>query len=49
MQSLLLDKNPLFGLNPDGKGIYFFTLPIQFYAIFIVTGMILAAIFSAFS
>ncbi len=47
MQSLLLDKNPLFGLNPDGKGIYFFTLPIQFYAIFIVTGMILAAIFSA--
>ena len=46
MQSLLLDKNPLFGLNPDGKGIYFFSLPIQFYAIFIVTGMILAAVFS---
>ncbi len=46
MQSLLLAENPLFGLNPDGKGIYFFTLPIQFYAIVIVCGMVLAALLS---
>ena len=43
MQSLLL--NPLFGVYD--KGIYFFSLQIQYYAIVIVCGMILAAALSA--
>ncbi len=45
MQSLLLSSNPMFGTY--GEGIYVFTLPIQYYAIVIVTGMILAAALSA--
>lgn len=45
MQSLLLDKNPLFGAYD--KGIYVFSLQIQYYAIVIVCGMIVAAILSA--
>ena len=45
MQSLLLDKNPLFGAYD--KGIYVFSLQIQYYAIVIVCGMIIAAILSA--
>lgn len=45
MQSLLLAKNPMFG--SFNKGIYLFTIPIHYYALCIVTGMILAAALSA--
>lgn len=45
MASFLL-ANPLFGMRGDGKGFYFFTLDIRFYAVFIVCGMLLAAFLS---
>ncbi len=45
--NLLLAKNPLFGLCPDGRGIYIFGLEIYFYAIGIVVGMLIAATLSA--
>ncbi len=41
----LLANNPLFGAYE--QGIYFFSLPIQYYAMFIVTGMVVAAVLSA--
>ena len=41
----LLAKNPLFG--SFNKGIYIFTVPVHYYALCIVTGMIIAAILSA--
>lgn len=44
MQSLLL-ANPMFGTYDEG--VYIFTLAVQYYAIFIVCGMILAAALSA--
>ncbi len=45
MQSLLLASNPMFGVYDTG--IYVFSVPIQYYAIVIVCGMILAALWSA--
>ncbi len=41
----LLLANPMFGAYD--KGIYVFTLPIQYYALFIVSGMIIASLLSA--
>ena len=46
MGTLLLADNPLFGAAANGRGFYFFGLEIYYYAICIVTGMILAAILS---
>ncbi len=46
MQSFLL-ANPVFGVNPNGKGLYIFTLDIRYYALCIVTGMVIAACLSA--
>lgn len=45
--SLLAKDNPLFGIASDGRGIYVFGLEIYYYALCIVSGMILAAVFSA--
>ena len=44
MQSHLLASNPVFGAYE--KGIYIFTLPIQYYAIVIVCGMLIASLLS---
>lgn len=38
---------PLFGVSPDGRGIYIFGLEIYYYALCIVAGMIVAATLSA--
>lgn len=38
---------PMFGLAPDGRGIYIFGFEVYFYALVIVTGMILATVLSA--
>ena len=45
MQINLLAKNPTFGSY--STGIYVFGVPIQYYAIVIVTGMVVAALLSA--
>ena len=47
MSLALLAKNPLFGADPDGRGIYIFGLEIYYYAICIVAGMLVAATLSA--
>ncbi len=55
MNSLLLtlSDHPLFGIltAPDRGGInvgfYFFKLPIHYYALCIITGMVVAAVLSA--
>ena len=44
---LLAGDNPLFGVCPDGRGIYIFGLEIYYYALCIVAGMIVAAVLSA--
>ena len=46
MSFALLAKNPLFGVDPDGRGIYIFGLEIYYYALFIVMGMLIAAALS---
>ena len=43
----LLAKNPLFGVAPDGRGLYIFGLEIYYYALCIVAGMLVAATLSA--
>lgn len=43
----LLAKNPLFGIAPDGRGLYIFGLEIYYYALCIVAGMLVAATLSA--
>ncbi len=43
--NLLVNGNPLFGAYE--QGIYVFSLQVQYYAIFIVTGMVIAALLSA--
>lgn len=45
MSQLLASGNPWFGTY--GGGIYVFTVPIQYYAIVIVAGMVIAAALSA--
>lgn len=47
MSLSLLANNPLFGLSPDGRGVYIFGLEIYYYALCIVAGMLLAATLSA--
>ncbi len=47
MNCYLLASNPLFGLSPDGRGFYFFSLEIYFYGVFIMTGVLVATILSA--
>ncbi len=47
MSLSLLAKNPLFGVCPDGRGIYIFGLEIYYYALCIVAGMLVAATLSA--
>lgn len=44
---LLANGNPMFGVSPDGRGIYIFTLEIYYYALCIVLGMLVAATLSA--
>ena len=44
---LLANGNPMFGVSPDGRGIYIFTLEIYYYALCIVLGMLVAAMLSA--
>lgn len=45
--STMLLANPLFGIAPDGRGIYIFGLEVYYYALCIVFGMLLAATLSA--
>lgn len=47
MSLSLLADNPLFGVCPDGRGIYIFGLEIYYYALCIVAGMLVAATLSA--
>ena len=47
MSLSLLAKNPLFGVAPDGRGLYIFGLEIYYYALCIVAGMLIAATLSA--
>ena len=47
MSLALLAKNPLFGVAPDGRGMYIFGLEIYYYALCIVAGMLVAATLSA--
>ena len=47
MSLSLLAKNPLFGVAPDGRGLYIFGLEIYYYALCIVAGMLVAATLSA--
>lgn len=47
MSLALLANNPLFGVCPDGRGIYIFGLEIYYYALCIVAGMLVAATLSA--
>jgi len=44
---ILASENPLFGVSSDGRGIYVFGFEIYFYALVIVTGMIVATALSA--
>ena len=46
MSLALLASNPLFGVDPDGRGIYIFGLEIYYYALCIVAGMLVAAALS---
>ena len=46
MSLALLAKNPLFGVAPDGRGIFIFGLEIYYYALVIVAGMLIAAALS---
>ena len=47
MSLALLADNPLFGVDPNGRGIYIFGLEIYYYALVIVAGMLIAATLSA--
>ena len=43
---MILAANPMFGWMDNGVGFYFFTLPIRWYAICIITGAVLALLAS---